>query len=198
MNATGQYQEGLGYAQGAFEIAIREQDSYLEVLARSSMGRNLLLLHRNQEAVECLSAAREIAERNGYDTISANLTGATAMALARTGHARQAISLVEALLESGMHLRTGKAEVCHLYAGYAEALVRAGNVERGLSALDHALSIARSIKSPWLIVECLGLRTRVVTEMNPNDPRIARDLAEQRTICDQFGVVPWAVSRVAA
>ncbi len=198
MNATGQYQEGLGYAQRALEIAIREQDSYLEVQARSSMGRNLLLLHRNQEAVECLSAAREITERNGYDTISANLTGATAMALARTGNARQAISLVEALLESGMHLRTGKAEVCHLYAGYAEALVRAGNVERGLSALDHALSIARSIKSPWLIVECLGLRTRVVGEMNPNDPRIARDLAEQRTICDQFGVVPWAVSRVAA
>jgi class 3 adenylate cyclase/tetratricopeptide (TPR) repeat protein len=198
MNATGQYQEGLGYAQRAFEIAIREQDRYAEVLARSSMGRNLLMLHRNQEAVECLSVAREITERNGFDTISANLTGATAMALARTGNARQAIGLVEALLESEMHLRTGKAEMYHLYAGYAEALVRAGDVERGLSVLNHALSIARSIKSPWLIVECLGLRTRVLSEKTPGDPRIAEDLAEQRAICDQFGVVPWAVSRVAA
>src|SRR5262249_3706772 len=120
------------------------------------------------------------------------------MAMARTGNARQAIALVEAFLETELHLRTGKAETCHLYLGYAEALVRAGDVERGLSALDHALSVARSIKSPWLIVECLGLRSRVLSEMTPGDPRIVQDLAEQRAICDQFGVVPWAVSRVAA
>ena len=199
MNATGQYEEGLEYARHAFDIAIREQDLYAQVLARSSMGRNLLMLGRNEEALECLSIATELTERNGYDTIRANLTGGTAMALARTGHAGEAIALVEDCLSSEMHLRTGKAEEYHLYAGYAEALVRSGDVQRGLAALEHALSIARAINSPWLIVECLGLRARVTMQISPGDPRIARDLGEQRAICDQFGIVPSAVpSRVAA
>ena len=198
MNATGQYEEGLELANCALEIAVGGQDLYSEVLARSSMGRNLLMLHRNDEAVECLSVARELTERNGYDAIKANLTGAIATAMARTGEARQAIGLIEACLENGMHLRTGQTEVCYLYAGYAEALVRCGETERGLSALEHALSIARSIKNPWLIVECLGLRARVLTETTPDDPRIDQDRTEQRAICAQSGIVAWAMSRVAA
>ena len=198
MNATGQYEEALEFARRALEIAVREQDLYGEVLARSTMARNLLMLRRNDEAVECLSIAREIAESNGYDTIKPNLTGAIATALARTGKAHQAVGLVEACLEGGMHLRTGQAEVCYLYVGYAEALVRSAELERGLAALDHALSIARAIKNPWLIVECLGLRTRVLMETTPDDPRIDQDLAEQRAICVQSGVVAWAISRVVA
>src|SRR4029077_10770132 len=76
MNATGQYGEALEFASRALAIAVREQDLYGEVLSRITMGRNLLMLHRNQEAAECLSIAREIVERNGYDAIKANLTGA--------------------------------------------------------------------------------------------------------------------------
>ena len=105
-----------------------------------------------------LLIAREIAERNGCDTIKAHLVGAIAAALARTGKAHQAVGLAEACMESGMHLRTGQMEVCYLYVGYAEALVRSGESEHGLSILDHALSIAKTIKNPWLTVECLGLR----------------------------------------
>jgi class 3 adenylate cyclase/tetratricopeptide (TPR) repeat protein len=198
MNATGQYEEGLEFANGALEIAVRRQDLYSEVLARSSMGRNLLMLHRNDEAVECLSIAREFADRNGYDAIKANLTGAIATALARTGEARQAIGLVEACLENGMHLRTGQTEVCYLYAGYAEALMRCRESERGLSALDRALTIAQTIKNPWLIVECLGLRARLLAEVAPDDPRIDQDLVEQRAICEQFGMVAWAMASIAA
>jgi hypothetical protein len=156
------------------------------------------MLRRNDEAVECLSIAREIAERNGYDTIKPNLTGAIATALARTGKAHQAVGLVKACMEGGMHLRTGQAEVCYLYVGYAEALVGSDELERGLAALDHALSIARAIKNPWLIVECLGLRTRVLMETTPDDPRIDQDLAEQRAICDRSGVVAWAAARIVA
>jgi class 3 adenylate cyclase/tetratricopeptide (TPR) repeat protein len=198
MNATGQYEEALEFARRALEIAVREQDLYGEVLARSTMARNLLMLRRNDEAVECLSIARGIAESNGYDTIKPNLTGAIATALARTGKAHQAVGLVEACLEGGMHLRTGQAEVCYLYVGYAEALVRSAELERGLAALDHALSIARAIKNPWLIVECLGLRTRVLMETTPDDPRIDQDLAEQRAICERSGVVAWAAARIVA
>ena len=198
MIATGQYTEALEFASRALEIAAREQDLYGEVLARITMGRNLLMLHRNDQAVECLSIAREIVERNGYDTIKANLTGAIATALARTGKAHQAVGLVEACMESGMHLRTGRMEVCYLYAGYAEALVRDGDPERGLSALDRALSIAKTIGNPWLIVECLGLRARLLAETKPGAPRVVQDLAEMHAICDQYGVVAWDVSRLVA
>jgi class 3 adenylate cyclase/tetratricopeptide (TPR) repeat protein len=198
MNATGQYAEGLEYAKRALEISVREQDPYSEVLARSSMGRNLLMLHRNEEAVECLSAARELTDRNGYDAIKANLTGAIATALARTGKARQAISLVEACLENGMHLRTGQTEVCYLYAGYAEALIRSGATDLGLSAINRALTVAQAINNPWLIVECLGLRACLVVETTPNDPRIPQDLAEQQAICEKSGVVAWAAPRIKA
>ena len=197
MNATGQYAEALEFASRALEIAVREQDLYGEVLARITMGRNLLMLHRNDQAVECLSIAREIVERNGYDAIKANLTGAMATALARTGQAHQAVGLVEACMESGMHLRTGQMEVVYLYAGYAEALVRDGKSERGLSALDRALSIAKTIRNPWLIVECLGLRARLLAETKPGAPRVVQDLAEMRAICDQYGVVAWDGSRLA-
>lgn len=198
MNATGRYVEALDFASRALEIAVREQDLYGEVLARIAMGRNLLMLRQNDRAVECLSVAREIAERNGYDTIKANLTGAMATALTRTGQAHQAAGLVEACLDSGMHLRTGQVEVCYLHAGYAEALVRDGQTERGLSALDRALSIARTIRNPWLIVECLGLRARLLAEMKPGPSGAGQDLAEMRTICDQYGVVAWDVFRLEA
>jgi class 3 adenylate cyclase/tetratricopeptide (TPR) repeat protein len=198
MNATGQYAEALEFASRALKIAIREQDLYGEVLARITMGRNLLMLHRNDQAVECLSIGKEIVERNGFDTINANLTGALATALARTDKAHQAVGLVEACMESGMHLRTGQVEVCYLHLGYAEALVRDGESQLGLSALERALSIAKTIRNPWLTVECLGLRARLLAETKPDAPRIVEDLAEIGAICDQYGVVAWDVSRLAA
>ena len=198
MNATDQYAEALVFASRALKIAVREQDLYGEVLARITMGRNLLMLHRNDQAVECLSIGKEIVERNGYDTINANLTGALATALARTGKAHQAIALVEACIENGMHLRTGQMEVCYLHAGYGEALVQDGQSQRGLSALERALSIARSIRNPWLTVECLGLRARLLAGTKPDAPRVVEDLAEMHAICDQYGVVAWDVSRLVA
>ena len=198
MNATGQYGQALEFASGALALAAADQDSYGEVLARIAMGRNLLMLDRNGEAAECLLTAREIVERDGYDTIKANLTGAIATALARTGNGHQAVSLVEALMESGMHLRTGQIEVVYLYAGYAEALVRSGEPERGLDTLDRALAIARTVKNPWMTVECLGLRARLLAETRPGSPCVAQDLAELRMICEQYGVVAWGVPRLVA
>src|SRR6185437_4265373 len=139
MRATGQYAEALQFASRALAVAAREQDLYGEVLARITMARNLLLLHKNDEAAECLSICSDIVERNGYDTSKPNLIGTTATALARIGKAQQAVDLVEACIESGMHLRTGQIEVCYLYTGYAEALFRSGQSERGLGTLDRAL-----------------------------------------------------------
>jgi len=198
MNATGPHDKALDLARRALDIALREQDAYGEVLARIAMGRNLLMLRRNEDALECLSAAREIIERNGYDAIKANLIGAIATALARTGHAREAIGQVEAFLQSDMQLRTGQMEMCQLHAGHAEALVRAGEAVRGMQALDRALAIAKAINNPWLIVECLCLRARLLTETTPDDQRIDQDISEAQAICDQSGLLSWDVSRLVA
>jgi class 3 adenylate cyclase/tetratricopeptide (TPR) repeat protein len=198
LNATGPYEEALDFAHRALEIAIREQDAYGEVLSRLTTARNLIMLYRNEDAVECLSAAREIIERNGYDAVKANLAGTIATALARSGRAAEAVQLVEECLQSRMHLRTGQVEVCQLYAGYAEALVVAGDAVNGIAALDHAVSIARTIRNPWLTVECLCLRARMLAETSPDDCRIGQDLGEVRSICDRSGVVSWDVSRLVA
>ena len=198
MRATGQYAEALQFASRALAVAAREQDLYGEVLARITMARNLLLLHKNDEAAECLSICSDIVERNGYDTSKPNLIGTTATALARIGKAQQAVDLVEACIESGMHLRTGQIEVCYLYTGYAEALFRSGQSERGLGTLDRALAVATTVKNPWLIVECLGLRAQLLAETSPGAPGVARDVAEMRAICAQYGIVAWDVPQLVA
>ena len=198
MRATGQYMEALQFASRALAVAAREQDLYGEVLARITMARNLLLLHKNDEAAECLSICSDIVERNGYDTSKPNLIGTTATALARIGKAQQAVDLVEACIESGMHLRTGQIEVCYLYTGYAEALFRSGQSERGLGTLDRALAVATTVKNPWLIVECLGLRAQLLAETAPGAPGVARDVAEMRAICAQYGIVAWDVPQLVA
>jgi tetratricopeptide (TPR) repeat protein len=198
LNATGPYDDALDYAHQALEIAVREQDAYGEVLSRLTMARNLLMLYRNEDAVECLSAAREIIERNGYDAVKANLAGTIATALARIDRAPEAVRLVEECLQSRMHLRTGQVETCQLYAGYAEALVGVGDTANGLAALDHAVSIGRTIRNPWVTVECLCLRARLLAEASPGDCRIGQDLNEVRAICDRSGVVSWDLSRLVA
>lgn len=187
----GAYAEGLEFVRHGLAIAIRERDPYSEVLARHALGRNLLMLDRNAEAVECLEIAREISERNGYDAIKANLAGRTALALSRTGRSGEAIELVEECLRKKLHLRTGRIEVYSLYAGYAEALLRSGEVERGLASLAEALAIARRIGNPCLIVNALSLRAWLLADLAPGDPRIAADLAERGEICGRHGLTPW-------
>jgi tetratricopeptide (TPR) repeat protein len=194
MNATGEYAEALAHAAHALEIAVGARDPYSEVLARNTMGRNLLMLRRNTEAVQCFAIARELSDRNGYDAIKANLTGATAAALARTGKAREAVQLVESCLRDELHHRTGQMEVGWLYAGYAEALVRCDEHERGRAALEQALEIARRIDNPWLLADCLGLSAWLLGEIDPGNPRIASDLSEQREICQRYGVALWTMA----
>ena len=190
MLETGRYLEALEFAQRGLEIALRQRDPYSEVMARNAMGRNLLFLRRHDEAVECLAAAREIAEINGYDAPKANLAGHMATALARTGRAREAIAIAEACMDARLHLRTGQMELFFLKAGYAEALVRAGEAERGLAVLDEAMAIARAVANPCLIAGGLGLRANLLSELAPGDARIGADLCEQEQICRRHGLAP--------
>jgi hypothetical protein len=188
---VGAYVEGLKFVEQGLAIAQRAGDAYSEVLARHQLGRNLLLLHRNAEAAECIAIAREISEREGYDAIKADLDGRMAIALTRTGRAPEAIRLVEDCLRRKLHRRTGQLEIFYLYSGYAEALLRTGEIDRGLAILGDALAVARKIHNPCLIVDALGLRARLLAELVPADPRIAADLAERAELCARYGLAAW-------
>lgn len=191
MMDAGAYSEGLDYVERGLATALQAQDLYAEVLARNALGHNLLMLHRNQEAVDCLRVAREITESNGYDAVRANLLGRLAIALSRSGLPDEAIAIVEEALGDGVHLRTGRLEHYYLLAGYAEGLLCSGRREQGLAVLDEALAIARRIHNPCLIVDGLGLRTRMLARFDSADPRIARDRAERAALCETFGIIPW-------
>ncbi len=193
MMDTGEYDQGLEFAKRGLEVAVTRHDPYSEVLARCALGRNLIMLRRDAEAVEVLAVARDLAERYGYDAIKANLAGRIAIALSRVGRSKEAITVVEDCLHRRLHLRTGQLEVYYLFAGYAEALVRAGEAERGLAMLAEALAIARRLNNPCWMVDGLGLRAQLLALTSPGDPRIEVDLAEQQAICSNYGVAAWRV-----
>lgn len=188
---TGQHVEGLEFGERSLEIAVRERDAYSEMLARHALGRHLLMLRRNDEAADCLSAARQLSER-GYDSIKMHLAGHLAPALSRTGRAQEAVEIIEDGMRRGLHLRTGQLQVFTLHAGYGEALIRQGDLDRGLAHLAEALAIARRVNNPCILAEVLGLRAGLLNEFAPNDPRAENDLAEQQMLCDRYGIAAWS------
>jgi tetratricopeptide (TPR) repeat protein len=197
MMDTGDYAEGRVAAEGALEVATRAQDPYSEVLARSALGRSLLMLGRNWDAIECMKAALRLSEQNGFDAINPDLSGRTAMALSRVDRAAEGIAIVEECLAKGLHQRTGQLEVFYLYSGYAEALVRHGRVEDGLEQLDEALAIARRVGNPCWTAEGLGLRAHLLSLAAPGDARIAASVGERDDICARYGLTPWRPRELA-
>jgi class 3 adenylate cyclase/tetratricopeptide (TPR) repeat protein len=185
---VGRYEEGLDYAERGLAVATREADAYSEVLARSALSRNLLMLKRNEEAVECVAVARDLAERYGHDAIKANLAGRIAVALSRTGRAREAVEIVEDIRRKGLHRRTGQLENFYLRTGHAEALFRSGRPTEGLTELTEALRIVRSLGNPCLTAEALDLRAALMLEADPTSPRITQDLDERDGLCRRFGL----------
>jgi class 3 adenylate cyclase/tetratricopeptide (TPR) repeat protein len=190
MNETGQYEEALGHTRRALAIALDEKEPYSEVLARIGLGRTLLSLGRNREAAECLTAAHQLIERNGYDAAMPHVTGLLAAALSRAGDPHEAIRLVEACLKDGHDRRTGRLEIYYLRAGFAEALFRAGEAEACFAELEAAIAVGRACDNPCLLVQGLGLRARLRQEREPRHPAIREDLEEQRALCERCRLVP--------
>jgi class 3 adenylate cyclase/tetratricopeptide (TPR) repeat protein len=186
---VGCYDEGLVHVTRALEIAQKEGEPYSEMLARLGMGRNLIKLKRDRDAVECLEAAVALIEQNGYNAGLPHIIGLLSTALARTGGAERATQLVESWLESDQDERVGRLELFYLNAGYAEALFCLGKIDQGVSVVDEALRIGRSIENPCLIVQGLGLRARIRRNTGYDASRVERDLAEQRALCQQYGLV---------
>lgn len=188
---VGRYALGLSYAEEALDIAVSVGDPYSEVLARLALGRCLIMLKRDEEAQQCLRTALDMSERNGYDAIKPNLTGQLATALSRCGRAEEAVRTVEAWLQHGHELRTGRLELFHLDAGYGEALFRSGATALGLAAIDRAIETVRGIDNPCRVAQGVGLRARLRSAIEPDSPLVASDLAEERVLCRQFGLAAW-------
>lgn len=198
MMEVGRYEEGLVHAEQALEIATREGEPYSELLARLGLGRNLLMLRRDHDAADCLQAAVNLIDQYGYDPALPHVVGLLATALARTGEAARAVWAVEAWLARGLQERTGRLELYYLNAGYAEALGRLGASSDALAAINRALDVARSISNPCLIVQGLGVRAGLLTAIEPDSAQIPADLAEQASLCRQYGLVPDEQLRVAS
>lgn len=197
MMEVGRYEEGLSHAEKALEIATREREPYSELLARVGLGRNLLKLQRNRDAADCLEVAINLVDQYGYDPALPHVVGLLASALARTGEPAKAVWAVEAWLARGLQDRTGRLELYYLNAGYAEALAQLGSSSDALAAINRALDVARSISNPCLIVQGLGVRASLLTAFEPGSAQISADLAEQTSLCRQYGLVAEEQLRVS-
>jgi tetratricopeptide (TPR) repeat protein len=189
MMEVGLFEEGLGHAEKALQIATQEGEPYSELLARMGLGRNLLKLQRYRDAADCLQAAVNLIDQYGYDPALPHVVGLLASALARTGEPAKAVWAVEAWLARGLQDRTGRLELYYLNAGYAEALAQLGSSSDALAAINRALDVARSISNPCLIVQGLGVRAGLVAAIEPDSAQISADLAEQADLCRQYGLV---------
>ena len=192
MMDSGQYEEGLKYAEEGLAIAMDQRDPYSEVLARIALGRNLYSLKRNQEAAECLMIAKALCDQNGYDPAKPTVTGHLATALSRCGEAKKGVDVAEECFDGGYDLPMDRRPSLHfLNAGYAEALFRTGRIEDGLAAANRTIEISRENKEPCSIALALGLRSRMLAEVDSENALIKSDLQEQHDICTKHGIAVW-------
>ena len=150
-------------------------------------GRNLLKLGRYRDAADCLQVAVNLIDQYGYDPALPHVVGLLASALARTGEAAKAVGSVEAWLARGLQDRTGRLELYYLNAGYAEALAQLGSSPDALAAINRALDVARSISNPCR--SCRGSACAPAYLRRSTYLQIAADLAEQASLCRQYGLV---------
>ncbi len=193
---VGRYDEALEHARKALSLATDLNDTYGEVLSRNSLGRVLLMLHRDEEARQCMAVARDITEREGYDAILPHITGRMAAAMARTGQAGQAVEMVKDLLDRLGEDRTGRLEMFNLFTGYGEALFLAGRTAEAFDSVDRALTIARALKNPTLTVQALSQKVWMARSGPDNTPDPC-DQEELSQLCDAFGLVAWAPDGVS-
>ena len=158
LTEVGGYDEGLIFAEQALDVAKSQGEPYSEILALLAKSRNIIRLGRHSEVIACLVYAVGLIERNGYDVVLPHILGTLASARARAGEGARAVREVEAWLNGEREGRVGPLELFYLNAGYAEALSAAGDVRRGLAAVDRAVEISRAVSNPCLMAHGLGLR----------------------------------------
>ena len=180
---VGGYDEGIIHVTRALQIAEEEHEPYSEMLARLGMGRNLTKLKRNREAVECLQVAIALIERNGYDAALPHIIGLLATALARVA---AAANWRREWWKIGW--RAGQEDAPAGWSYIISMPLRRSAVQpwayrTSFVAIDTALTIAREIANPCLMVQGLGLRARFHRQSSRDSSEADRDLAEVSELC---------------
>ncbi len=189
---VGGYEEGLTYAEEAVAIASRANEPYSLTIALIALGRNLLMLSRNNHARKVLESAKSLIDKDGYSAADPNATGLLAMACARTGKPQQGVLAVENCIRSGNHLKTGGLlEIVYLKMGHAECLLTLDRIPESLRIVNEALEIARAHNNPCTLVQVLGLRAHIETQNTGGHFREHPDITERDTICRTFGIAAW-------
>lgn len=191
MKYTGDYDEGLTYAEHSFGIAQAAKEPFTEVLARMGRGHNLVALRRNRAAIECLEPAYESAIEHHYDAGLPHCIGVLATALARSGQSERAIEISDRWLARDALGRTGRLETFYFFSGYAESLFRDGQVGRAEEPLERAIRVARDTSHPGLLVEILGVKLFMLEATRPDDPAIMQFESERSRLCSKFGLSAW-------
>lgn len=183
---VGAYGEGISHAEEAIRIAGRGDDPFAECLARSALGNALLVQGKNEEAAACLRLALDLCDRNGYETSRPTVIGNYAIALARSGGARQAAATSREWLAHESGHRTGQFEYFYALKGAAEALFRDGTVEESLAIIASAVDLAKRIESPCLQLRGIETRILILAASGKAPAQLAADRRSLGQLCEHY------------
>lgn len=191
MMEVGRYEEGMEYAEAGVSVADESNDPYSRVLTRLGLGRNLLMLEKNDEAEEILQYAYELATQNGFQPAAAHIGGLLACSLARLDRGAEGVDVFNKVMSANLDQRCGELERYYLNAGGAEALNASGRQDEALMTCNKALDSALAINNQCLISQGLGLRARLTLSLDAQSEDGKRDLAHQEKLCRNYGLQVW-------
>lgn len=185
----GRYREAVASALEALAIAQEAREPFSEVMARITLGEAYLHDSDNERAVECLLPAKYQFEHFGLWASEPTVCGHLAAALARSGRGEEALAMTQKIFDLN---RIATPRAMHaLWLGHTEAVRAAVGPAAALEAAANAIDFARERQAVGSLVQMLGIRIRIASEIDPNDPMIAFDREEQAVLCERFGIVAW-------
>jgi class 3 adenylate cyclase/tetratricopeptide (TPR) repeat protein len=186
---VGRYREAIESGRDALEIAQAEREPFSEVMARIGLGEAYLHNSDNEHAVDCLLPAKQQLEHFGLLASDPTVCGHLAAALARSGRGDEALALTQRVFDLE---RISTPRAMHaLWLGHTEARRAALGPAEAVDAANSAVEFARERAAAGSLVQALGLRARIYSEIDASDPRIATDREEQAALCAHFGLVAW-------
>lgn len=186
---VGRYREAVASGEAALAIAQATREPFSEVMARIALGEAYLHNSEPERAVECLMPAKHQFEHFGLWASEPTVCGFLGAALSRCGRGEEALAMTQKVLDMN---RIATPRALHaLWLGHTEARRAALGPAAALGAAASAIDFARERSAIGSLVQVLGLRARIMGEIDANDPIIARDREEQAALCERFGVVAW-------
>ncbi len=186
----GRYREAVDAGSAALDIAQAEREPFSEVMSRIGLGEAFLHNSEPERAVDCLIPAKQMLEHFGLLAADPTVCGHLGAALARCGRGEEALALTQRVFDLE---RISTPRAMHaLWAGHTEARCAALGPIEALDAANSGVAFARERGAAGSLVQALGLRMRILAEIDNQHHDIACDLREQQDICARFGLVAWA------